>query len=48
MQLMVVINRADVGVFKSFKSSFNKACGNYMKQNPGRVITADVLALIVG
>ena len=29
-------------------SNFNKACGNYMKQNPGKVITADLLASMVG
>ena len=43
-----ILQPLDVGVFKSFKSSFNKACGNYMKQNPGRVITTDVLASMVG
>ena len=37
----------DVGVFKSFKTSFNKACGNYVRQYPGRVITTDVLASMV-
>jgi hypothetical protein len=38
----------DVGVFKSFKSNFNKSCSNYMKQNPGRVITTEILASMVG
>uniref|UniRef100_A0A1X7TFC6 DDE-1 domain-containing protein n=1 Tax=Amphimedon queenslandica TaxID=400682 RepID=A0A1X7TFC6_AMPQE len=38
----------DVGVFKSFKSNFNKACSNYMSQNPGRVVTVDVIASLVG
>ena len=42
-----ILQPLDVGVFKSFKSSFNKACGNYMKQNPGRVITTDILASMV-
>ena len=37
----------DVGVFKSFKSYFNKACTQYMKEYPGRVITADILASMV-
>ena len=40
-----ILQLLDVGVFKS---SFNKACGNYMKQNPGRVITTDILASMVG
>ena len=43
-----ILQPLDVGVFKSFKSNFNKVCGNYMKQNPGRVITADLLASMVG
>ena len=37
----------DVGVFKSFKSNFNKACSKYMSEYPGRVITTDILASIV-
>ena len=37
----------DVGVLKSFKSNFNKACSKYMSQHPGRVVTADVLASLV-
>lgn len=43
-----ILQPLDVGVFKSFKSSFNKACGNYVKQNPGRVITIEILASMVG
>ena len=38
----------DVGVFKSFKSNFNKVCSNYMTKHPCRVITADILASMVG
>ena len=34
----------DVGVFKSFKSNFNKACLKYMSSHPGRVVTVEVLA----
>ena len=37
----------DVGVFKSFKTNFNKACSKYMSQNPGRVVTVDVIASLV-
>ena len=43
-----ILQPLDVGVFKSFKSNFNKACGNYMKQNPGRVINTVILASMVG
>lgn len=43
-----ILQPLNVGVFKSFKSSFNKACGNYVKQNPGRVITTKILASMVG
>ena len=42
-----ILQPLDVGVFKSFKTSFNEACGNYMTQHPGRVITTDVLASMV-
>jgi len=35
----------DVGMFKSSKASFNKACGNYVRQHPGRVITSDVASM---
>ena len=30
-----ILQPLDIGVFKSFKSGFNKACGDYMKQHPG-------------
>ena len=42
-----ILQPLNVGVFKSFKASFNKTCGNYMKQHPGRVITTDVLASMI-
>ena len=38
----------DVGVFKSFKAAFSKACRNYIFKHPGRVITTDVIAALVG
>ena len=34
----------DVGVFKSFKAHFNKACQKHMQNNPGQVITPTILA----
>ena len=42
-----ILQPLDVGVFKSFKTSFSKACRRYLGQHPGRVITADVLAALV-
>ncbi len=43
-----ILQPLDVGVFKSFKSGFSKVCGDYMKHYPGRVITVDLLASMVG
>ena len=43
-----VLQPLDVGVFKSFKGNFSKACGEYLAKHPGRVITADILASLVG
>lgn len=43
-----VLQPLDVGVFKAFKSYFSKACSRYMSNNPGRVITPDKLASLVG
>ena len=37
-----------LGVFKSFKSAFSQACHRYVMQQPGRVVTADVLVSLVG
>ena len=38
----------DVGVFKSFKTNFSKACHQYMMKHPGRCVTADKLAMLIG
>ncbi len=43
-----VLNPLDIGVFKSFKSYFSKASHKYIVSNPGRVITTDVIASLVG
>ena len=37
----------DVGVFKSFKTHFSKACVSYHSKHPGRVITNDMIASLV-
>uniref|UniRef100_A0A1X7SKR4 HTH CENPB-type domain-containing protein n=3 Tax=Amphimedon queenslandica TaxID=400682 RepID=A0A1X7SKR4_AMPQE len=42
-----ILQPLDVGVFKSFKANFNKACSNYMAKYPGRVVTNDKLAALV-
>lgn len=36
----------DVGVFKSLKSAFNKACKRYMAENPGCVVRSEILASV--
>lgn len=42
-----ILQPLDVGVFKSFKTWFSKACHKYLVKNPGRVITADIIASLV-
>ena len=42
-----ILQPLDVGVFKSFKSHFSKACSGYLSKHPGRVITTDVIASLV-
>ena len=41
-----ILQPLDVGVFKSFKSHFNKACQKYMKAHQGQVITPLLASLV--
>ena len=43
-----VLQPLDIGVFKSFKSYFSNACHKYITSNPGRVITTENIASLVG
>ena len=43
-----ILQPLDIGVFKSFKAGYAKACRKYMMDNPGRVITSGVIASLVG
>ena len=43
-----ILQPLDVGVFKSFKSHFSKACHRYMMKFPGRVVTSDSISSLVG
>ena len=43
-----ILQPLDIGVFKSFKTFFSKAFHKYLTKNPGRVITSDVIASLVG
>ena len=43
-----LLQRLDVGVFKSFKSHYNTECRKYMMAHPGRTITTDNIAALVG
>ena len=42
-----ILQPLDVGVFKSFKATFSKACHKYIIKHPGRVITSEVNAALV-
>ena len=42
-----VLQPLDVGVFRSFKGNWSKACSKYLAANPGRVITSDKLASLI-
>ena len=37
----------DVGVFKSLKSNFSRACQRHLSTHPGQVITTDILASLL-
>ena len=43
-----ILQPLDIGVFKSFKSEYSKACRRYLTANPGRVITSEVIASLIG
>ena len=43
-----ILQPLDVGVFKAFKSHFHAACRRYTREKPGRVVTVEVLASLVG
>ena len=43
-----ILQPLDIGVFKSFKSHFSKACHRFITTNPGKVITTDIIASLVG
>ena len=45
---MHILQPLDVGVFKSFKSFYYKACKKQIAEHPNRVITTDQIASLVG
>ena len=38
----------DISVFKSLKSNFSAVCKKYISDEPGRVVTTDALASLLG
>ena len=45
---MHTLQPLNLGVFKSFKTAFSKQCRAYTAEKPGRVVTVDVLASLLG
>ena len=43
-----ILQPLDVGVFKPFKSAYNKACKRFMADHPHQVITTDQIAGLIG
>ena len=42
-----ILQPLDVGVFKSLKAHYYKACKKYMVDHPGRVVTTEVIASLL-
>ena len=42
-----ILQPLDVGVFKSFKSNFSKACHRFLIERPGQVMTSAAIASLV-
>ena len=42
-----ILQPLDVGVFKSFKVHFSKACHRYLCSHPGQVITTEIIASLL-
>ena len=42
-----ILQPLDVGVFKSLKVHYSRACKDYLSTHPGQVITTDVLASLI-
>ena len=43
-----ILQPLDVGVFKSFKAAYNKACKKLLSEHPHRVITTEQIAGLIG
>jgi len=42
-----ILQPLDVGVFKSLKANYSKACRKYISENPGRVVTTEAVASLL-